>query len=126
MGQFRQLLRSKIHRATVTDCQVDYEGSITIDEELLKAAEILPFEKVLIANLNNGSRIESYAIPGEAGSGVVCMNGGAARYATKGDLVIVMSFSVVPEEEVERHRPKVVSVDRENRILSLKTVQGSA
>lgn len=124
MGQFRQLLRSKIHRATVTDSQVDYEGSITIDEELLKAAEILPFEKVLIANLNNGSRIESYAIPGEAGSGVVCMNGGAARYATKGDLVIIMSFSVVPEEEVERHRPKLVYVDRENRILSLKTVQG--
>lgn len=118
---YRQVLKGKIHRATVTEAQVDYEGSITIDEELLKAADIFPFEKVLIANLNNGSRIESYAIPAEAGSGVVCLNGGAARYGQRGDLVIIMSFALVAEEELESHQPKVVSVDRENRILSLKS-----
>lgn len=116
----RQILKAKIHRATVTDSRVDYEGSVTVDEELLRAADILPWEKVLIANLNNGSRIESYAIPGEAGSGVVCMNGGAAKYAQKGDLIILMTFGVIDETELERHEPKVVYVDRQNRILSLK------
>lgn len=118
---YRQILKAKIHRATVTDSRIDYEGSITVDEDLLKAADIVPWEKVLIANLNNGSRIESYAIPGEAGSGVICMNGGAAKYAQKGDLVILMSFAVMTDEEIERHRPKVVYVDRQNRILSLKS-----
>ena len=117
---YRQILKSKIHRATVTDSRIDYEGSITIDEDLLRSADIRPWEKVLIANLNNGSRIESYAIPGEAGSGVICMNGGAAKYAQKGDLVIIMNFAVMTDEEVERHRPKVVYVDKQNRILSLK------
>lgn len=117
---YRQILKAKIHRATVTDARIDYEGSITVDEELLKAADILPWEKVLIANLNNGSRIESYAIPGEAGSGVVCMNGGAAKYAHKGDLVIIMTFVILMDEEAERHKPKVVYVNEKNRILSLK------
>lgn len=118
---YRQILKAKIHRATVTDSRVDYEGSITIDEELLKAADIAPWEKVLIANLNNGSRIESYAILGEAASGVICMNGGAAKHARKGDLVIIMSFAVLTDEELERHEPKVVYVDKHNRILSLKS-----
>ena len=118
---YRQILKAKIHRATVTDSRVDYEGSISVDEELMKAADIAPWEKVLIANLNNGSRIESYAIPGEAGSGVICMNGGAAKYAQKGDLVIIMSFAVLTDEELERHQPKVVYVDQQNRILSLKS-----
>ena len=117
---YGQILKAKIHRATVTDAQVDYEGSITIDEELMRAADLLPWEKVLIANLNNGSRIESYAIPGEAGSGTICMNGGAAKYAQRGDLVIIMTFAVMTEEEIERHQPKVVYVDKQNRILSLK------
>ena len=114
---YRQILKAKIHRATVTDARVDYEGSITIDEELLRAADIIPWEKVLIANLNNGSRIESYAIPGEAGSGVVCMNGGAAKYAHKGDLVIIMTFLVMTDEEIKKHKPKVVRVDSKNQIL---------
>lgn len=118
---YRQILKSKIHRATVTDSRVDYEGSITVDEELMRAANILPWEKVLIANLNNGSRIESYAIPGEGGSGVVCMNGGAAKYAKKGDLVIIMTFAVLTDEEIERHQPKIIYVDSQNRILSLKS-----
>jgi len=117
---YRQILKAKIHRATVTDSRVDYEGSITVDEELLRAADILPWEKVLVANLNNGSRIESYAIPGEAGSGVVCMNGGAAKYAQKGDLIIIMTFAVLTDEEAERHKPRVVYVDEKNRILTLK------
>ena len=118
---YRQVLKAKIHRATVTDSRIDYEGSITVDEELLRVADVVPWEKVLIANLNNGSRIESYAIPGEAGSGVVCMNGGAAKYAQKGDVVIIMSFAVMTDEEIERHQPKVVYVDKQNRILSLKS-----
>ena len=118
---YRQVLKAKIHRATVTDSRIDYEGSITVDEELLKAADIVPWEKVLIANLNNGSRIESYAIPGEAGTGVICMNGGAAKYAQRGDLVIIMSFAVMTDEEIERHQPKVVCVDKQNRIHSLKS-----
>ena len=118
---YRQILKAKIHRATVTDSRVDYEGSITIDEELLKAADIVPWEKVLIANLHNGSRIESYAIPGEAGSGVICMNGGAAKHAQKGDLVIIMSFAVLTDEERERHQPRTVYVDKQNRIHSLKS-----
>ncbi len=117
---YRQVLKAKIHRATVTDAHVDYEGSITIDEELLKAADIVPYEKVLIANLTNGSRIESYAIPGEAGSGMICVNGGAAKHAQKGDLVIIMTFAVLTDEELERHRPRIIYVDRQNRILSLK------
>ena len=118
---YRQVLKAKIHRATVTDSRIDYEGRITVDEELLKAADIVPWEKVLIANLNNGSRIESYAIPGEAGTGVICMNGGAAKYAQRGDLVIIMSFAVMTDEEIERHQPKVVCVDKQNRIHSLKS-----
>lgn len=124
-NRFRQLLKSKIHRATVTDACVDYEGSITIDETLLKAADILPYEKVLIANLTTGSRIESYAIAGEADSGVICMNGGAAHYAGKGDLLIIMSFAVLPEAETKNHHPKLIYVDRQNRILSKKTVAGT-
>lgn len=117
---YRQVLKAKIHRATVTDAHVDYEGSITIDEELMRAADIVPGEKVLIANLNNGSRIESYAISGEGGSGTVCMNGGAAKYAQKGDLVIVMTFAVLTDEELERHQPRIIYVDKQNRILSFK------
>ncbi len=118
---YRQILKAKIHRATVTDSRIDYEGSISIDEELMRAADLVPWEKVLIANLNNGSRIESYAIPAEAGSGVICMNGGAAKYAQRGDLVIIMTFAVMTNEELERHQPKVVYVDKQNRILSLKS-----
>ena len=117
---YRQILKAKIRRATVTDACVDYEGSITIDEELMRSADIVSGEKVLIANLNNGSRIESYAIPGEAGSGTICMNGGAAKYAEKGDLVIIMTFAVLTDEELERHQPKIIYVDKQNRILSLK------
>lgn len=113
----RQMLKSKIHRATVTDANVDYEGSITIDLDLMDSADVLMNEKVLVVNLNNGLRVESYAIAGERGSGVICLNGGAAKHGAKGDLVIIMSFCVVGEDEVKTHTPKIVRVDAKNRIL---------
>ncbi len=113
----RQMLKGKIHRATVTEACIDYEGSVTIDSALLKAADILPHEKVLIANLNNGSRIESYAISGKAGSGVICLNGGAAKHGKAGDIVIILTFGVFSAEEVKKNIPKVVYVDSKNRIV---------
>ena len=114
----RQVLNGKIHRATVTDAHIDYEGSITIDSDLLKAADILPNEKVLIANLTNGARLESYAVSGESGKGDICLNGGAAKYGKKGDLVIIMTFAVMTDEEIKRHKPRVVRVDSRNKIIS--------
>ncbi len=111
------MLKGKIHRATVTEACIDYEGSVTIDSKLLKAADILPYEKVLIANLNNGSRIESYAIGGAPGSGVVCLNGGAARHGKPGDILIILAFGVFSPGEVRRYRPRVVYVDGKNRII---------
>ena len=114
----RQLLHAKIHRATVTDACIDYEGSITIDSKLLEAADILPGEKVLIANLANGARLESYAMPGKPGSGEICLNGGAANHGKKGDLVIVMTFAVLDEAEIRGHKPKVIRVNAKNQIIS--------
>lgn len=114
----RQLVNGKIHRATVTDAQIDYVGSISIDEDLLNAADIVPWEKVLIANLTNGARIESYCIPAERGSGMICLNGGAAKHGKAGDMVIIMSFALLTPEEVAGHVPKVVRVDSKNRIIS--------
>ena len=113
----RQMVNGKIHRATVTDAQLDYAGSITVDEDLMKAADIISGEKVLIANITNGARIESYVIPGNAGSGEICLNGGAARHGKKGDLVIIISFAVLNEEEVRMHEPKIVHVDSKNKIV---------
>ena len=114
----RQLLHGKIHRATVTDAHIDYEGSVTIDAKQLEAADILPGEKVLIANLNNGARLESYAIAGRPGSGDICLNGGAAKYGKKGDLVIIMTFVVLDEGELKRHKPRVVRVNSSNQIVA--------
>ena len=116
----KQLLSGKIHRVTVTEACIDYEGSITIDSDLLKGAGILPYEKVLIANLTNGSRIESYAISGPAGSGVICLNGGAAKHGKAGDIVIILTFALMSEKEARKHKPKVVYVDSKNRILKKK------
>ncbi len=115
----RQMLHGKIHRATVTDAHIDYQGSITIDSNLLEAADILPNEKVLIANLTNGARIESYAVPGEPGKGDICLNGGAAKHGKKGDLVIIMTFAVMNEDEIKKHHPKVVLVNAQNQISKL-------
>ena len=114
----RQMLKSKIHRATVTESNVNYEGSITIDEKLMAEANILNNEKVLIANLTNGSRVESYAIIGKWGSGVVCANGGAALHNRVGDKVLIMSFCALDDSEAKQYRPKIVKVDEKNRIIS--------
>ena len=115
----RTMLKSKIHRATVTDANVDYVGSITIDTDLMKAADILPYEKVHVVDLDNGARLETYAIEGAAGSGVIEMNGAAARLVTKGDRVIIMSYAQVDESEARRVRPSVVLVDDRNRPTSI-------
>lgn len=115
----RTMFKSKIHRATVTHANLAYEGSITIDEVLLRAADILPFEKVAIWNATNGSRMETYALPGEANSGVICVNGAAARHAQPGDIVILATFAdAVDEAEARSWKPTVVRVDGDNRIVT--------
>jgi len=115
----RTMFKSKIHRATVTHADLAYEGSLTIDETLMRAADILPYEKIAIWNATNGSRMETYAITGEADSGVICVNGAAARHAQPGDIVILATFSEgVDEAEAKKWKPTVVRVDGENRIIA--------
>jgi aspartate 1-decarboxylase len=109
------MLKSKIHRATVTEARVDYIGSITIDSELMELADITPYEKVLVADIDNGARLETYAIEGPPGSGVVCMNGAAARLVEQGDKVIIMTFAAYDNDEAREHRPLAVFVDDDNR-----------
>jgi aspartate 1-decarboxylase len=111
----RYMLKSKIHRATVTEANVEYVGSITIDADLMDRADITPYEKVLVADIDNGVRLETYAIEGPAGSGVVCMNGAAARLVEKGHKVIIMSFAGYEDAEARAYRPRAVFVDSENR-----------
>lgn len=110
------MFKSKIHRATVTQADLDYEGSVTIDGDLLRAADILPYEKVALWNVSRGTRLETYAIEGEAGSGVVCVNGAAAHHFEPGDVIIVATFAEMDDAEARAHRPKVVFVDEKNRI----------
>lgn len=117
----RIMLKSKIHRATVTDANIDYEGSITIDEELMSAANLVPFEQVQIYDITNGNRLETYVIPGERGSGTICLNGAAARLIRKGDLIIIASYVTMEEELVRHHQPALVYVDSNNKIKNLKT-----
>lgn len=112
----RFFLKSKIHRARVTDCSPDYEGSITVDSQLLEAAKIAEYEMVLVANVSNGARFETYAIEGEKGSGVVCVNGAAARLCKKGDLVIIMSKCLLDEGEEKNFKPVKIKVDAENKL----------
>ena len=113
---FRTMLGGKIHRATVTEANLNYVGSITVDQDLLDAAGICVNEKVAIVNNNNGERLETYTIPGERGSGVVCLNGAAARLVQKGDIVIIMSYVILSEPEIAAYEPKVVLVDENNKI----------
>ena len=113
---FRTLLGGKIHRATVTEADLNYVGSITVDQDLLDAAGICVNEKVHVVNNNNGARFETYTISGERGSGVVCLNGAAARLVQKGDVVIIMSYVMLSEPEVAAHEPTVVLVDEHNRV----------
>lgn len=111
------MMHGKIHRATVTEANLNYVGSITIDEDLLDAAGILPGEKVQIVNNNNGARLETYTIPGKRGSGVICLNGAAARCALEGDIVIVIAYAQMDEKEAKALEPKVVLVDKRNHIV---------
>ena len=111
----RRMLKSKIHRATVTDANLNYEGSVTIDSDLLALADIRPFEQVFVVNINNGERFETYAIEGPAGRGDMCLNGAAARLAEAGDLVIVMTYAEYGDAELDGHEPIVVHLDEYNR-----------
>jgi aspartate 1-decarboxylase len=113
----RKMLKSKIHRATVTGADLHYEGSITIDKDLLEASDIIPYEAVAVWNVTNGNRFETYAIEGERGSGVICINGAAARMVSPRDLVIVASFVDMENSEALKHEPKLVFVDDKNRML---------
>ena len=115
----RIMLKSKIHRACVTDANIDYEGSITIDKKLMEAADILPFEQVQVLNLNNGARFTTYAIHGEQGE--ICLNGAAARLALKGDLVIILSYCHISDEEARNFKPKLIFVDSNNAIKDITT-----
>ena len=112
----RTACKSKIHLATVTDANLRYEGSVTIDEELLVAAQMLPYERLQVVNINNGARIETYCLAAPRGSGTVCLNGAAARWAAVGDQVIIISYGLMSDEELAAHRPTVVFVDQRNRI----------
>lgn len=113
----RTMFKSKIHRAVVTEANLNYVGSITIDSDLLKAADIREYEQVQVININTGARFETYTIAGEPGSGVICLNGGAARLAQPGDLVIIITYAQMTEVELEHFEPTVVQVDGENRIV---------
>ena len=110
----RIIMRSKLHRLTVTEANIDYEGSITIDKELLQAADIIPGERVQIVNLNNGLRFETYAI--EGGPGEVCLNGGAARLTTVGDKILVITYGIIDDSEINKVKPKVILVGDSNKI----------
>jgi len=115
----REMLKSKIHGATVTQAELYYEGSITVDKDLLKEAGILPYEKVQVLNFNNGSRLDTYTIEGEAGSGIICLNGPAARFSSVGDEIIIVSYFQLQDEEAKKHKPKVVLVDKKNKIKKI-------
>ncbi|RUM43832.1 MAG: aspartate 1-decarboxylase [Desulfurobacterium sp.] len=120
----RFMFKSKIHRATVTGADLNYEGSITIDSELLQLADILPYEKVDIYNITNGERFSTYVIPGEPGSGEICLNGAAARKVQKGDLIIIVSYCELEEEEIKEFKPTVVLVDEKNRPVKVTKTSG--
>ena len=113
------MFKSKIHRAIVTEANLNYMGSITIDKVLMDAAGILPNEKVQVVNNNNGARLETYVIEGEPGSGVICLNGAAARQAQPGDSVIIIAYTMLEEREARNFKPKVVMVDEQNKIVQV-------
>ncbi len=111
------MLKGKIHRAKVVQAELDYVGSITVDEDLLEAVGIYEYEKVQIVDINNGSRFETYTIAGERGSGLICLNGAAARQVQTGDKIIIMAYAVMDEKEIKANPPKVVFVDDDNKIV---------
>lgn len=119
------VFKSKIHRCRVTEANLNYEGSVTIDSDLMDAADILPHEQVQVLNVNNGERFDTYAIRGPRGSGVICLNGPAARLAHVGDLVIILTYASMEREELERHTPRVVMVDDRNRVRRAESAAGA-
>ncbi len=119
----RILCKSKIHRATVTEANLNYEGSLTLDPLLMEAAGLVPFEQVHVLNLNNGARFETYLIEGEMGSGTVCVNGAAARLVQVGDPVIVLAYALVPEDELADFTARIVFVDEHNRVVRVEVAK---
>lgn len=120
---FRTMMNGKIHRARVTEANLDYVGSITIDADILDEVGMVENEKVQIVNNNNGARLETYIIPGERGSGIICLNGAAARLVQVGDIVIIISYILVPEENIAAHKPKVAIMDENNRIQEVLSAE---
>jgi aspartate 1-decarboxylase len=118
----RTMCKGKIHRATVTQANLNYVGSITIDQNLLDAADIYPYEKVQVVNVTSGARLETYTIAGAPGSGVICLNGAAARFVAEGDIVIIMSYGQYDEQEIRSLQPHIVFVDAENRVAEIKHI----
>jgi len=116
MKMFRTMMKSKIHRARITEANLNYIGSITIDQDILEQVDILPNEKVQIVNNNNGARLETYVIPGERGTGIICLNGAAARLVQKDDIVIIIAYAMISEEKLATHRPKVAIMNERNEI----------
>ncbi|MGC5324600.1 aspartate 1-decarboxylase [Brevibacillus sp. SYSU BS000544] len=116
---FRTMMKSKIHRATVTEANLNYVGSITIDKNILEAVDLLPNEKVQIVNNNNGARLETYVIEGEPGSGVICLNGAAARLVQPGDVVIIIAYAMMTDEEIKTYKPKVAIMGENNKIKEI-------
>jgi len=112
----RSMMKSKLHRATVTGAELDYEGSLTIDANLLEAADILPFEEIHVWNVTRGSRLTTYAITGEPGSGVICVNGAGAHLVKPGDIIIIATYTTLEDREARTHQPRVVLLDEQNRI----------
>ncbi len=123
MASSRTMLKSKLHRVTVTQADLDYEGSVTLDADLMTAADIVPFEEVHLWNVTRGTRLRTYAMQGEAGSGVVCVNGAAAHLARPGDLVIIATFTQLDETAARGYQPRVVLVDENNRIRDANAVE---
>jgi len=120
---FRTMFKSKLHRGTVTEACLNYVGSITIDEDLMDAADVYIGEKVQVVNNNNGARLETYVIPGERGSGVICLNGAAARLVQPGDKVIIITYAMVDNREAKDFKPTVVFLDEHNKIAEIKSAE---
>lgn len=117
---FITVMKSKIHRAVVTEANLHYVGSITVDQDLLEAADLAINEKVQIVNNNNGNRLETYVIPGERGSGMICLNGAAARLVHPGDIIIIISYGLIEKNEMEGFAPKIIFVDEKNKVIRIK------
>jgi aspartate 1-decarboxylase len=114
----RYMLKSKIHRATVTDASLHYEGSLAVDSELLAQVDLLPFERIKVYNINNGERFDTYVIEGAPGSGIISLNGAAARKGVVGDLIIICSYALYTPEELQEYRPRIILLDQQNRMKS--------